>query len=225
MAEKAQAKPANASRGRRPTAPDGPRGLARLHVSETLAFDPIPLRSHVTLRAAPRPDARRSRMAWIATGALLLAAAWPALRLGGLFGVVVTPPAWDFFAREPAAQQVTGYVAGALFVLSLVLSLRPRWAGLHGRREIWRMVHAGLGLALCGALLVHTSARLGRGLNLVLSVAMLALLGLGAALGLIWRRVPPQPAIAGRGLRPLHLWFWWPALGLIAVHVLAIYYF
>jgi hypothetical protein len=188
-----------------------------------LAFDPIPLASHAPA-AVERPPttARRSQIAWIAVIALPLAAGWAFLRLQALPFTNVIPPAWNFVGRDPGSQQLTGFVA---LGLALISSLRPRRRGMAGRRELWRMLHVGFGLVICVALLVHTSARLGRGLNLVLSIAMLALLAWGAVLGLVWRRVPPQPSIVGRGLRPLHLWFWWPALGLIAVHVLAVYYF
>jgi hypothetical protein len=47
----------------------------------------------------------------------------------------------------------------------------------------------------------------------------------GAVLAMVWRRAPPQTSLAMRHLRPLHLWILWPTLGLVLVHVLAVYYF
>ena len=164
-------------------------------------------------------------LAWVAGVALVLTVLWPLARVK-VARMVPVPEQIDFFAREPRVQQATGFVALGLFALTLLLPLKRRLGRrLAGRREMWRLVHAGLGLALAGILLVHTGARLGRGGNLALSLATLGLVGLGAILGIAWRRTPPQRRLVGRGLRPLHLWLFWPTLGLVAVHVLAVYYF
>jgi hypothetical protein len=90
---------------------------------------------------------------------------------------------------------------------------------------MWRLIHGLIGASLLAGVLVHSSGRMGQGLNGALSVATLAFTLAGAALAFGWRRAPPQPAAVRRVLRPLHLLLLWPALGLMLAHVLAVYYF
>lgn len=191
-------------------------------VARDVAVVRAPLRESESM-----PSIFRGRpLAWVAGLALAIAVVWPVLRAERLARWLRWPAGLDFFAREPVVQQVTGFVALGLFALTLLLPLKRKLGKrLGGRRELWRLAHALLGLGLAGVLLVHTSARLGRGGNLALSLATLALVGVGTILGLAWRRNPPQRRAVGRGLRPLHLWLFWPTLGLLAVHVLAVYYF
>jgi hypothetical protein len=162
----------------------------------------------------------------LASGLLvLLAAALPLLGLVPGLRARWLPAGWDFLWREPTAQQLTGFIAVGLFLTALLLPLRRKLGTrLPGRMNLWRTVHGLIGLLLMAALLIHTSARLGRGLNLALSAAALSFVVVGALLALVWRRAPPQPGVA-TGLRPLHLALLWPALGLIAAHVLAVYFF
>lgn len=177
---------------------------------------------HAPRRAGPRWHP----LPWVAALALLAAVAWPILRQPLVANALRVPAGWDFLGREPAFQQASGFAALGLFLLGLLLPLRRRLGKRgFGSREAWRAGHAGLGIGLALALVTHSGGRLGQGANLVLSVAILSLVAVGALLGMAWRRSPPQPRFVGRRVRPLHLLLLWPTLGLIVVHVLMVYYF
>jgi hypothetical protein len=165
-------------------------------------------------------------LAGIAVLALLLVAALPLARLPAVRGLLPALEGWDFLGRDPLTQQVTGFGVLGFFALALLLPLRRHLGErLPGGINLWRVLHALVGAGLAAALFAHSSARLGQGLNLGLSLASVALLVAGAVLGLVWRRAPPQLAATTHGLRPLHLWLLWPTLGLILAHVLTVYYF
>jgi nitrite reductase (NADH) large subunit len=172
---------------------------------------------------APR---RTSVLTWVAALVLLAALAWPLLRLPAVMQLLRPPPRWEFFLREPWLQQLSGFAVLSLFLFGLLLPLRRKLGkrGI-GSRDAWRVAHVALGVVLCAGLVAHSGARLGRGSNLALSVAVLALVAVGGVLGLAWRRTPPQPRFVGRRVRPLHVTLLWPTLGLIAAHVLIVYYF
>jgi nitrite reductase (NADH) large subunit len=149
-------------------------------------------------------------IAAVAAGRSALTAWWPGALLH-----------WEFFLREPAAQQATGFGLLGLALLTLALPLRKRLAlRLPGAPELWRLLHAGLGVLLVGAAALHTGLRHGHRLNLALSVAVLALLGSGALSAAGWRRGGWAQA-----WRWAHLALLWPALGLLAAHVVAVYYY
>jgi nitrite reductase (NADH) large subunit len=165
-------------------------------------------------------------LAGVAGLALLLAVALPLARVPLVRRLLPVPESWDFLGRDPMVQQATGYGVLGLFALALLLPLRRRLGmGFIRSGNFWRVMHGLVGVGLCGLLLAHTSARLGQGFNLALSVTALVLVVAGALLGLVWRRGPPQTQLAARTLRPLHLALFWPTLTFIAVHVLAVYYF
>jgi nitrite reductase (NADH) large subunit len=89
---------------------------------------------------------------------------------------------------------------------------------------LWRVVHTAVGALAVAGLAVHTGLRLGVHLNLFLSIAVLALAALGglAAFSPWGQRAPGGLA---RALRLVHVTLFWPALALIALHVLAVYSF
>lgn len=131
----------------------------------------------------------------------------------------------DFLWRDPLAQQISGFALLGICAGTLLLSLRRRVGWLPGSPGLWRGVHVGLGLAAMLAIAAHTSLRLGRGFNATLSVAFLALLGLGgaAAVGFVKRALANRPW--ARGLARIHIAAFWAALGLIAGHILLVYYY
>ena len=177
------------------------------------------------LQTAPLVRPMRSLVV-VATVALLAALALPLARMQWWRAMLPTPESWDFLGREPVWQQATGFGVLGLFALALLLPLRRRVGGRFAQTgNFWRVMHALVGAGLCLGLLVHTSARMGQGFNLALSIVCLALVLLGAALGMVWRRAPPQTTAAARTFRPLHVALFWPTLTFITVHVLAVYYF
>jgi nitrite reductase (NADH) large subunit len=120
-------------------------------------------------------------------------------------------PLFDHLWRRPDQQRLTGWVLLGLIGLALLLPLmRRRGPGL-------RVLHALAGGLLVMGLVAHTGLRLGVNFNWVVSMAFLGLAGLGglAALGGFCRR----------WTRFLHEALFWPALALLALHVVAIYYF
>jgi hypothetical protein len=145
-------------------------------------------------------------------------AALEALAPGALEG-------WAFFLREPFPQQLTGFVLLGLVLLTLALPLRKRVGDrLPGHTNLWRLLHAVVGALLVGATALHTGLRLGQRVNLVLSAAVLVLVVSGGLGATGWRRTPPQTRWS-RALRFAHVAFLWPALGLIAAHLVAVYYY
>jgi nitrite reductase (NADH) large subunit len=128
-------------------------------------------------------------------------------------------PLGDRFLRRPSEQRLTGFLLGGLLLLALALPvLRPL---LRRRLTTLRVTHALVGLLSVGGLVVHTGLRLGVNLNLILSVSFLALIGAGSLASVL----VASPAAARRSSRLLHLTLFWPALALIGLHVLTIYYF
>lgn len=137
---------------------------------------------------------------------------------------------WDLLWRDGFWKQVSGYGLGSLMLLLALLGLRKRWGRFSlGDFAGWRVVHVLLGLAALAALLVHTGARLGSQLNL-----LLALCAVGAALsgGLAAWLVGKEWAPEGARLRPwrsatlwVHTLLLWPLPVLLAFHILKSYWF
>ena len=131
---------------------------------------------------------------------------------------------WDQLWRQPFQQQVTGFVVLGPFVLALVYPLRTRLHLAPRRTSAVRLLHALLGMLALVAIILHSNLRLGANLNFAMSIAFLAFAvmgslgsfstGPGGALGR-WRR----------WLALYHRVLLWPALALIGLHILAVYYF
>ena len=124
---------------------------------------------------------------------------------------------------DPFWQQVSGFTLLGTCVLAMLLPLAKRALRVSGGvLPVWRAVHAGIGLGAVAAVVAHTSLRTGQNMNLVLQGAFALLLLMGAAAGVFGLR---QSGTVGRALRLAHLVVFWPLLGLIGLHVLAVYYF
>jgi nitrite reductase (NADH) large subunit len=172
------------------------------------------------------PVVRPMRALWPAALITWLLAALPVLALAPGLRARWLPEAMNFLLRDPLAQQITGFGLVGLALVAMLLPLRRKLGKrLPGSGNLWRLVHGLVGASLLAGVLVHSSGRLGQGLNGALSMATLAFTLSGAALALGWRRAPPQPVAVRQLLRPLHLLLLWPALGLMLAHVLAVYYF
>jgi nitrite reductase (NADH) large subunit len=131
---------------------------------------------------------------------------------------------WDHLLRQPFDQQLTGFSLLGLMLLSLALPLRKQLRSIPGSATTWRLVHGGLGTLTVAAIVVHTGLRLGLNLNRVLSLAFLELALFGGLAALVPVATDRQARWA-RMVRGLHGVFFWPALALLGLHVLAVYYF
>jgi nitrite reductase (NADH) large subunit len=142
-----------------------------------------------------------------------------------------TPRAIEVLWQSHLARQLSGFLVAllsALTALTIALDKRRR-RRLGVAMPPARALHAGLGLACLASVGVHTTLRLGQGLDRALSLSVLAMIAVGAVTALAMsneRRFGGQLGVRSRrlGLR-LHLWMAWPAPVLLALHVLKSYYF
>jgi bacterioferritin-associated ferredoxin len=156
-------------------------------------------------------------VALVAGGRGLLTARWPRAL-----------PVWDQLWRQPAQQQLTGFVLLGLVALTLIYPLRGRLGLAPRRATSLRLVHAVLGTVALAAIVAHTGLRVGVNSNRLLSIAFLLLAGLGSLASFQRRQGAAAAPARGRWLRgvaALHGLLFWPALALIGVHILAVYYF
>jgi nitrite reductase (NADH) large subunit len=139
----------------------------------------------------------------------------------------------DWFWRRHLLKQVTGFVAVGLIVPGFLLSLkrRARWPKA-GHFNLYRAVHAGLGVLTLLAVAVHTGLRLGMNLNLVLVTCFLTANLAGAIVGVLASLESRALSSTGRFARRfraraalLHVLLLWPLPVLLALHVLASFYF
>jgi nitrite reductase (NADH) large subunit len=131
---------------------------------------------------------------------------------------------WDRLWRQPIEQQVTGFAVLGLVVVALVYPLRRPFRISPQRTMGLRVVHAVMGLLALGAIVAHTNLRLGVNMNRLLSVAFLAF----AVVGSLGAFSTGKRRTLGRVRRlavAAHRLLFWPAVALIALHILAVYYF
>ena len=170
-----------------------------------------------------RPD--KKPRGWLA-GFAALALAGTGLVLGSPPGPLAEAMAWrglDRLFRDPVWQQVSGFTLLGVCALAMLLPLAKRALQVAGTTlPIWRAVHAGIGVGALLALVVHTNLRTGHHMNFVLESVFVALLLLGGAAGLLGL---DRGGRLGRFMRLCHVFVFWPLVGLIGLHVLAVYYF
>jgi nitrite reductase (NADH) large subunit len=125
------------------------------------------------------------------------------------------------------AQQATGYGIVLLSLLSLVLTLRKRWARFsRGSVAGLRVLHGALGAAAMVCLACHTGLRMGERLNRLLAVDFLAAAALGGVAAAATALGDPIAGAARRALvTRAHLFLLLPLPVLVALHVLGVYYF
>lgn len=153
--------------------------------------------------------------------ALLLAAIFfaPAVPVGQSFEA---PGYFDRLLLDATWKQLSGYVLAGVAALSLVLPLRKRWRRFaSGSYRSWRGVHALLGTAAAGVLVLHTGLRHGHNFDRVLMELFLAVLLTGALLGALAWRAPSWI----RPVSAIHLLLVWLLPAFVAIHVLKVYYF
>lgn len=183
------------------------------------------------------PAERQAAAAFRPLGALALAAALLALS-------TLVLPVWpvaeriearslgDLLWLDGGCKQVSGYTLLLLSIAAAVLSLRKRVAWLRlGGFATWRVIHAGIGAAALLALFLHTGFRLGSNLNQWLMLSFLGTAIAGSAAGAATALQHRLMATAEKAARVrlaafwLHLVAFWPLPLLLAVHVLAVYFY
>ncbi len=137
---------------------------------------------------------------------------------------------FDTFLRVGVAKQATGFALVALCVLSLGVSLRKRWKRFRTSDvPVFRAVHAALGAASMLLFFLHTGLSAGSRINFVLTVDFVAVMVLGALAGTVFAVSSRWSPVAARDRRLrvsfVHLLLTWPLPILIALHVLAVYYY
>jgi nitrite reductase (NADH) large subunit len=123
---------------------------------------------------------------------------------------------WDHLLRRPEEQRMTGFGLLGLMALAVILALGRRIARASRMMTPLRLAHAVVGTLLVAGLVAHTGMRLGANFNRAVSIGFLVL----AAMGGLALLVP-----LARGARLLHEALFWPALAVLGLHVLAVYYF
>jgi nitrite reductase (NADH) large subunit len=127
-------------------------------------------------------------------------------------------------------KQVSGYGLVGLCVLSLGVSLRKRWRRFQvADVSLWRSVHGLLGALTLLVFFLHTGLHVGTRMNLVLTIDFLAVTILGAVAGAVAALSDRWAPVTARNRRLrtawVHVLVTWPLPILVALHVMAVYYF
>jgi hypothetical protein len=133
----------------------------------------------------------------------------------------------DWLWTSNADKQVTGYGALAFALASLFPSLITRYKRYSwSEKPIFRVIHGALGVATLLALILHTGLHLGMNLNRMLMYNFLSLTLLGAGAGGILALTTQRTAAGQRAISRLaHSMLFWPLPVLLALHILAAYYY
>ena len=134
------------------------------------------------------------------------------------------------FLQTGAAKQASGFALAGLCLLSLGVSLRKRWRRFQfGDAALWRSIHAILGAASMLLFFLHTGLRAGTNINFALSLTYAAVIVLGAIAGIVFALSSRWSPLRARDRRLratfVHVLLTWPLPILIAIHVLAVYYY
>jgi nitrite reductase (NADH) large subunit len=198
----------------------------------TICGSCLPLVCELVGVKGERPEPHHVR--WVAVAAALVLFALIAAALGSPLAEARSFRAPNFelatLLRTSMVRQLTGYVATALFVGGLLLSLRKRSRALRwGSFATYRALHTCLGLASLLALCLHTGLSLGSNLNLALSSVFAVGAFAGALAGLavaIESRLGSARARTVRAaLSRAHVYVLWPLPALLVFHIVAAYYF
>jgi nitrite reductase (NADH) large subunit len=186
-----------------------------------------------TVSRHPPPSSGRERGRSI----LLVSAALAALAVIAMAVVAPLPTAASALARplttrftERSFKLWTGYGALGLVALSLLLSARKR---LRFFRALdvgaFRAAHTLLAVLAIATAAAHTGLRLGTALNRVLMIDFLAAAAFGLLTATVFGTSHRLGAVLGRDLRlrasALHVVIVWPLPILLALHVVAAYFY
>ncbi|MGH1357579.1 MAG: FAD-dependent oxidoreductase [Burkholderiaceae bacterium] len=140
-------------------------------------------------------------------------------------------PHWDVLWRDGFLKQVTGFGMLAAVTVSLLISLRKRWARVQrlGKYDYWRVAHIGLGIMVVVGLVAHTGFRLGSGLNFLLMLSFLGLLFVGSVSSVVisagHRLDHARAARLRRQSVFVHILLFWPVPVFLAWHVFKTYWY
>jgi nitrite reductase (NADH) large subunit len=131
---------------------------------------------------------------------------------------------------ESAWKQVSGYVALALCVVSMLLSLRKRVKRFEfSNVATLRLVHGMVAVLALVVLVFHTGLHLGQELNRMLMIEFLALAVLGAAAGGVTALSHWFSPVQARNQRTFwwraHLILFWPLPILLVLHIMTAYFY
>ncbi|UQA59408.1 FAD-dependent oxidoreductase [Polyangium aurulentum] len=143
---------------------------------------------------------------------------------------VRTGVALEALWRSDFWKQASGYTLVVLCVLSLGVSLRKRWRRFQvGDVPLWRSAHGVLGALTLLVFFLHTGLHAGARMNLVLTIDFLAVTILGAVAGAVAALSDRWAPVTARNRRLRTAWVHalvtWPLPILVALHVMAVYYF
>ncbi|MEM7362504.1 MAG: FAD-dependent oxidoreductase [Pseudomonadota bacterium] len=155
-----------------------------------------------------------------------------------LAGLVVSVPyastvnpqfALDMLWTDINHKRLSGFVLLGVVLLTLPLALRKRTSIQWGAFNVWRLLHATIGVLCLGALLVHTGFRMGSQLNFLLMLTFLGLIFAGAVVGVLQsfeHRLNGSGQLSLRKMgATLHIFLLWPLPALLIFHILKSYYF
>jgi len=137
--------------------------------------------------------------------------------------------------RDNIVKQWSGYILLGILCAAMLIGLRKRirFFDRFGGYDGWRLIHIGIGILAAAGFFAHTGFRLGANLNLVLGVAFIVTLLMGAFAGLATGGDHRLRASGfGTARKPvrrvptwLHIVAIWPLPVFILLHVLTIYAF
>jgi len=135
----------------------------------------------------------------------------------------------DVLWRGFMAKQLSGYALLLMMLMAFLPALSRRIQRKEKRPQkllfmSWHLISASI---VVGGFIVHTGARMGYGLNSVLSITFMATLFLGGLASLGWRYASRghQHRSIATNIRTLHWALLFPLPAILISHVLKIYYF
>jgi nitrite reductase (NADH) large subunit len=143
---------------------------------------------------------------------------------------VLDPRAVDILWESHLARQLSGFWLALLTsIAALTIAIEKRRAASGRALPPSHALHAALGFSCLASIGVHTTVRLGSGIDRALALCLVMMIAVGAASAL---SLSSERWLGGRtgvflrrlGLR-LHIWIAWPVPVLVALHVLKSYWF
>jgi len=137
---------------------------------------------------------------------------------------------WDLIWRDSTNKQLTGFTILGLSLFALLVSLRKRWKRIRiFDFSIWRYGHVVLGVLGLVTIFLHTGFRLGSNLNLWLMLPFIALILVGAMMGVFMALQHKIDVARAKVIKDTlfwgHVFAFWPVPALLAMHITKTYYF
>ncbi len=196
----------------------------------------VPILQELVAAGGPSKPVRLYRLVLVASGIAALAALILSVMPRIPFPQDFDPDSLRMWLwRDNIVRQWTGFLLLGATMAALLIGLRKRFRFMDqfGGYDGWRVIHLAIGALAAVGLMVHTGLRPGSNLNLVLFVAFVLTLLLGAVSGLATggdhvlraKRIGSARKPARRVPTWLHILAVWPLPVLILAHVLTSYAF